>query len=275
MKIFSGWKSCDWRPPALYEKDDPEQTLLELRMIDFFPAEVVSGLRAHLGRAYDGLSELERLILATVATEQVATHHRIMEISTDHAHDLTQAFQRLVKAVRLKSSGHGRGRVYHRPGQALPTPDQVFGEASPIITESSEHLEESSEHLKESSEHLKESSEHSKRAAEGWLTVSGIVNPLIDDLQLLTSEIKQGLAVKASEAQSRKKIPRKEMEEVILSLCEGYYLTLQVLAQLVSRTPDALRQRYLKQLVEQGRLGLAFPTAPTHPQQAYTTMQEY
>jgi predicted HTH transcriptional regulator len=272
-KIFSGWKSCDWRPPALYEKDDPEQTLLELRMIDFFPVEVVTGLRAHLGSAYDNLPELDRLILATVATEQVATHHRIMEISDDHAHDLTQAFQRLVKAGWLKSSGHGRGTVYHRPGQTLPTPEQVFGEALPIIAESSAHLEESSAHLEESSAHLKESSTHSQRAEEGWLIVSGIVNPLIDDLQLLTSEVKQELAVKANEAQSRKKIPKIEMEEIVLSLCEGYYLTLQVLAQSVNRTPDALRQQYLKHLVEQGRLGLAFPTAPTHPQQAYTTMQ--
>ncbi len=41
-KIFSGWKSGDWRPPALYEKDDPEQTLLELRMIDLFPAKDVA-----------------------------------------------------------------------------------------------------------------------------------------------------------------------------------------------------------------------------------------
>ncbi len=259
-KIFSGWKSCDWRPPALYEKDDPEQTLLELRMIDFFPVEVVARLRAHLGSAYDNLPELDRLILATVATEQVATHHRIMEISDDHAHDLTQAFQRLVKAGWLKSNGHGRGTVYHRPEQALPTPEQVFGEAWPIIAESSKHLEESSA--------------HSNRAEEGWLIVSGIANPLIDDLQLLTSEVKQELATKANAAQSRKKIPKIEMEEIVLSLCEGYYLTLQVLAQSVNRTPDVLRQHYLKHLVEQGRLGLAFPTAPTHPQQAYTTMQE-
>ncbi len=210
-------------------------------------------LRAHLGSAYDNLPELDRLILATVATEQVATHHRIMEISDDHAHDLTQAFQRLVKAGWLKSSGHGRGTVYHRPEQALPTPEQVFGEALPIIAESSEH---------------------SNRADEGWLVVSGILNPLIDDLQLLASKIKLELIGKASEAQSRKKIPKKEMKGIILSLCEGYYLTLQVLAQLVNRTPDALRQYYLKHLVDQGRLGLAFPTAPTHPQQAYTRMQE-
>ena len=198
-------------------------------MIDFFPVEVVTRLRAHLGSAYDNLPELDRLILATVATEQVATHHRIMEISDDHAHDLTQAFQRLVKAGWLKSSGHGHGTVYHRPEQALPTPEQVFGEALPILAESSEHLEGSSAHLKESSAHLRESSAHSKRAEEGWLIVSGIVNPLIDDLQLLTSEVKQELAAKANKTQSRKKIPEIEMEEIVLSLCEDYYLTLQVL----------------------------------------------
>ncbi len=37
-KIFNGWKSGQWRPPALYEKDHLEQTLLELRMINLFPA---------------------------------------------------------------------------------------------------------------------------------------------------------------------------------------------------------------------------------------------
>ncbi|MCP3887867.1 MAG: hypothetical protein GY702_03190 [Desulfobulbaceae bacterium] len=280
-KIFSGWKSCDWRPPALYEKDEPEQTLLELRMLDLFPPEVVSKLRAYLGSAYDGLSELERLILATVATEQVTTHNRIMEISVDHSHDLTQAFQRLVKAGWLKSSGHGRGTVYHRPGGGLPTPEQVFGEALPTAVTSSvhlisdsEHLEESSEHLNESSEHLQEGAEGSKRTKEGFFLVHGLSKPLIDDPYALSQDIRQDLIVEAIEAQKRKKMPKKELDAVILNLCADYFITLQVLAQLVNRTPDALRQRYLKRLVDEGRLMLAFPTAPTHPQQAYTTVQE-
>ena len=32
-KIYSGWNSQDWTKPLLYEKTEPEQTLLELRMI--------------------------------------------------------------------------------------------------------------------------------------------------------------------------------------------------------------------------------------------------
>jgi len=271
-KIYSGWKSGDWRPPALYEKDEPEQTLLELRMIDLFPSEVVQSLREQLSHDFDRFTNLERLILATAATEQVVTHHRIMEISTDHAHDLTQAFQRLVKANCLKSSGHGRGMVYQLPGQSLPTPDQVFGEAAPDSLISSEYLDGSSEHLAGSSKHLAGSSKQSKRnKTKGWLHVHSLSFPLIDDLQLLDSNIHKELLSQAFLAQKKKKIPREEMEEMLLLLCNNYYLTLQVLAELVKRSPDALRQQYLKPLVEQGKLVLAFPTVPTHPQQAYKT----
>lgn len=84
----------------------------------------------------------------------------------------------------------------------------------PIIDESSEHLEESSAHLKGSSAHLRDSSAHSNRAEEGWLIVSGIANPLIDDLQLLTSEVKQELAAKANEVQSRKKSRKLKWREL-------------------------------------------------------------
>ncbi len=48
-KIYSGWKSEDWRPPALYEKDEPEQTLLELRMLDLLPRDVIENLQVKFG----------------------------------------------------------------------------------------------------------------------------------------------------------------------------------------------------------------------------------
>lgn len=226
--------------------------------------------------AYDGLPELERLILATVATEQVVTHNRIMEISIDHSHDLTQAFQRLVKAGWLQSSGHGRGTVYHRPDQAVPTPEQVFGEALLpekedliIFNGSSEHLNSSSEHLRSNSEHLPASAK--ERTGDGLLIVGGLEKPLIDDLELLPPEMLQELTNDAKEPQEKRKMSSEEMDRVILHLCANFFLTLQVLANLVNRSPDGLRQRYLKRLVEEGKLKLAFPTAPNHPQQAYTT----
>jgi predicted transcriptional regulator of viral defense system len=95
-------------------------------MLDLFPEKIVNALRQSLGRKFDRLPELERLILASAATEQVITHRRITEISTDHAHDLTLAFQHLMKEGLLASHGRGRGTVYHLPGQSLPSADQAF-----------------------------------------------------------------------------------------------------------------------------------------------------
>jgi hypothetical protein len=61
------------------------------------------------------------------------------------------------------------------------------------------------------------------------------------------------------------------MTRILIRLCEDVYLTQQVLAELVNRKPEALRKNTLKPLVDSGHLALAFPTVPTHPQQAYTS----
>lgn len=271
-KIYQGWDSQHWRRPLLYEKEIPsEQTLLELRMLDLLPEKILVELRRQFGSSFDRLTHLDRLVLATAATEQVVTHRRMAEISIEHAHDLTLAFQRLGKFGMLASSGHGRGTVYHLPGSALPTPDQAFGEKMGSSGLSSDDLAVSSAHFSESSAYLRTSSEHSERAVEGWLIVKGLSFPLIDDLSRLPREIAHDLWIEAVDAVEKKKLPKQEMEEILLALCDGYFLTLQVLAELVKRKPDALRQQYLKPLVDQGKLTLAFPTTPTHPSQAYTS----
>ena len=64
---------------------------------------------------------------------------------------------------------------------------------------------------------------------------------------------------------------RERMQEVIITLCRDYYLTLHVLATLLNRSPDALRQQHLKGMVKSRRILLAFPSKPTHERQAYKT----
>jgi hypothetical protein len=303
-KIYRGWDSQHWRAPLLYEKDFPsEQTLLELRMLDLLPPWAIEQLQALFGVDFDGLNMLERLILATAVTEQVVSHRRMVEITTEHAHDLTLAFQALVKKSFLVTSGHGRGTVYCLPGQNFPTPDQAFGashlpmpEVSPgYLPDSSGHLGGNSGHLggnsghlggnsghlggnsghsPESSRLLDGSSEQSRRRADGLLIVDGLSKLLIDKLDLLDPVLGHELAIDANDARQKGKLPREEMEEIVLVLCKEHYLTLPVLCQLLDRKPDPLRKGYLKPLVEQGKLTLAFPTKPTHPQQAYSTMDD-
>lgn len=263
-KIYRGWNSQHWRTPLLYEKEVPsEQTLLELRMLDLLPEGAIEKLQELFPNEFESLENLERLILATVVTEQVVTHRRMVEMTTEHAHDLTLAFQSLTNQTLLVTTGHGRGTVYCLPGQNFPTPDQAFGAsgiaASPVMSGAPNP----------GSGHLEGSSGHSERASGGWLEVGGLSNPLIDNLDRLDQKLKFQLQMLASEAQEKGRLPKEEMEKIVLSLCQQHYLTSPVLCSLLNRQPDPLRKSYLRPMVEKGLLAMAFPRTPTHPQQAY------
>lgn len=271
-KIYHGWDSQHWRAPLLYEKSQPsEQTLLELRMLDLLPEGAISRLQEHFGERFSELGHLERLILATALTEQVVRHQRMAEITTEHTHDLTQAFQALTKNGFLITTGRGRGTVYCLPGQRFPTPDQTFSDGGMIASAAmSEAQSGGSGHSRASSGHNDFSSGLSERMPEGWLNVQGLDKHLIDKVELLDEQLRQELIQQACDANEKKRLVREDMEGIILELCKSHYLTLPVLCNLLQRKPDPLRKHYLKPLVEQGALALAFPTTPTHPLQAYT-----
>ncbi|MDD4913202.1 MAG: putative DNA binding domain-containing protein [Sideroxydans sp.] len=271
-KIYQGWDSQHWRAPLLVEKEQPsEQTLLELRMLSLLPEGAVRELRESLGKMFDHLPHLEQLILAAAATEQTVTHRRMAEISTEHAHDLTLAFQRLVKSEILESSGHGKGTVYHLPGQNLPTPDQAFGDGSFMSGAQDSPSDLSSGHNDLSSGHNDCIQPKSARHEDGHLLVKGLNKPLIDNIALLPDTLRQELMSVAEEARNKPRMAPDEMTRILTRLCKDVYLTQQVLAELVNRKPEALRKNTLKPLVDSGHLALAFPTVPTHPQQAYTS----
>ncbi|MDY0375330.1 MAG: putative DNA binding domain-containing protein [Desulfobacterium sp.] len=271
-KIYSGWESQDWRPPALYEKDEPEQTLLELRMLDLLPPDVMDTLKKRFkDENFNSLNRQERLILATAAIEGVVSHPRLMEISIDHPHDLTLALQKLVKTGYLDSSGHGRGTVYHIPGVELPTPDEVF--AGDAMVETLKPSDLNSEGLPESSEGLVKSSEGLPESSEG-LQYEGLECRIIHVLDGLKTQLRNELEEIAGPAKASRKLQKQEMSDLICSLCNGHYLGLKVLAALLDRSENYLRQSQLNPLVEQGRLRRAFPTTPNDPRQAYTSSKQ-
>ncbi|PAU60681.1 AAA family ATPase [Pseudomonas sp. PIC25] len=297
-KIYSGWRSQHWRPPALYEKDEPEQTLLELRMVDLLPAEAVEQLRERFGERFDRLDHTARMILATAAIERVVNHNRLLELCDAHPHDLSQMLSRLVKEGMLVSDGRSRGMMYHLPGEVMPTPEQVFegpqpmpGYVSPTgLGLSSEHWSSSSEHFVVSSEHWNRSSEHFAVSSEHWNSSSedGDSNrdevgrwvsphlplPVVDSLDCLDENFRTRLETMAAEPRRKKKLARERMQQVLTALCREQFMTLNVLARLVERNPDALRQQYLNEMVRHRQIQLAFPSRPTHERQAYRASQD-
>ncbi|VXC88151.1 AAA family ATPase [Pseudomonas sp. 8Z] len=295
-KIYAGWKDQHWRPPALFERSEPyNQTLLELRMVDLWPEDVLQALRLQFGPVFEQLSHDERLTLAAAASERTISHGRIMEMTGLHSVEASRLLQALVRGGYLESHNPGRGAVYCLPGAGLPTPEDVFGGSADYLPVSSEHLPDSSGHLggssghlPDSSEHLPVSSEHSQASSEhlalssehsmaerdeyGRRLSSHLDAPILDSLACLPHGYKAQMEALANAARSGR-LSQSAMRSVILALCEGQYVTGPSLASLLQRSPDALRQQHLKPLVVSGQLRLAFPTTPTHQRQAYRTTE--
>jgi hypothetical protein len=151
---------------------------------------------------------------------------------------------------------------------------------------SSEHLDLSSEHLDLSSEHLDLSSEHlalspeqpsstgGERDSDGCWRSTVLDAPLVDDLSALTWALRSALEESTALARTNKKLPEHKIRELILSACKDQYLTLNVLAQLLNRSSDGLRQQHLREMVRNHDICLAFPTTPTHEKQAYRTARD-
>lgn len=277
-KIYSGWKSLHWRPPALYEKVEPDQTLLELRMVDLVPKEVVAKLQTVFGSAFSALGPTERMILATAAIERVVSHPRLVDICGVHPHDLTMALKGLVKGEMLVSGGRSRGMIYHLPGELLPTPEQVFAEpASTVIPDEFEvpwNENSAPEHSEVTSEYSEVSSEYSdaERDANGCLMSSHLDAPLVDSLDKLKPDFRDYLETLAAEPRAKQRLSKEIMIAVITAICNDQFVTLTALAKLVNRHPDGLRQQHLSTMVRNRQVRLAFPTKPTHEKQAYRTV---
>lgn len=258
-KILRGWQSQHWNPPKLHDTPVPyNQTLLELRMVDLFPEEVMAGLKARFGSGFERLNHVERVALALAASEGTVNHSRLRAVTTEHPVDLSRTLQHLTQVGMLESTG-GRGAVYHLPGESIPTPDDVFGPPARISMPSSPNLSGSSRNLSEN------------RDADGCLITEQLELPVIDDLVALSPRLRSNLESLAAGPRSKGKVDREVLIRVVLRLCEGRFVMLRSLAELVQRKPETLRDQYLSRLVRERKLTLAFPKTPTHERQAYTT----
>jgi hypothetical protein len=279
-KIYSGWSSQQWRQPLLREKDDPEQTLLELHMLDLLPTSTLDELRAQWGGAFDQLDALGRMILATSMIEGVVNHARLTEICADHPHDLSLALARLERDGFLLSQGQSRGKVYHLPGAVPVSPEQVFPSAfsfgsSGMSSGSNDSTSGSSGGKAEGPAGSVEGEiDTPTRDAHGCLISPLLDAPILDDLQIVSAALRDELLVRAALPRVKPRLERQIMIEVILSVCEGRYVRLSVLAELLNRDADGLRKGYLDILVKEQRIRRAFPGTPTHELQSYRKAED-
>ena len=90
-------------------------------------------------------------------------------------------------------------------------------------------------------------------------------------LEEIPAEELTKMRVLAAPASAGMRLPPEETRSIILGLCRGRYLTANDLGELMNRTPQNLRGRFLTPLVEEGLLVRKYPAEPNRPDQAYTT----
>ncbi len=252
--IFAWWDEQHWRRPYLYEKLEPyDQTLLELRMIDLLPSNIIEKLKILMGEKFETLDNTERLITAIAFSENTVTHARLKEISQEHHHDLSQKLARLVRDGLLTSHGYGQGTVYFLSNESLLTPDDVFGTKT----------ERFSEALGVSSRGMGVSS--------GGYVHDGLNFPIYDNLSKMNESLKEKLYLISSPLLKSQRYPKDKLKIIVKELCSQKYLTLSVLVELLSRNEDYIRKDVLNPMVEKQELIRAFPQTPNDPRQAYTS----
>ena len=76
----------------------------------------------------------------------------------------------------------------------------------------------------------------------------------------------------AAPARDKKRISPHQMSEIILKLCSERFLSPRQISQLVQRNQKYVQQ-FISQLVTEGSLCLRYPKDPSHPEQAYKTVE--
>ena len=246
-KIYSNSRSQNWQTPNLYEKDSPEQTLLELRMVNLVSEEMHSNLIELFGSSYNALSELKRSILITAATESWFNHERIFSLTSKHTRDITLALSQLVKGGYLASGGNHKGKVYHLKGVDVPTPDNDAGKGITFV--SSPDLSQLSL--------FGENEEFDSKSPD-----LNVESPDLNEEKQLWQEL---LEIASPIRNGSYRAKRNDIEKVIIQLCEKSdqkYLWLTDIAKLLGRNTDTLRKSYLSPMLKNQQLTLAYPTKP-------------
>lgn len=239
-RIRSGWRAQHWRAPRIEIQDQPDRVRLTLRMISLIPEETLAHLRDRFGARLDPLSPAEIQALATADIEGTVSNARLQELLADHPVDITRMLARLCEKDLLVSDNRRRWTTY-RLGGVGPTPSLFDEEASSHLPADSSHLDQNSSHLPGDSSHLAGQSEELK-------------------------------AIAAPVAETGKAAPEL-VQQVILKLCTGRYLTAEQLGDLLNRNPVGLRSRYLSPMVTDGLLRLLHPATANRPDQAYTAAE--
>ncbi len=291
-KIFNGWDSQDWKRPEYEERVETNQTILALRMSSLLPEETVKAVQNAIGIGkYRSLSKLGRLAIVTAYAEGCVNHERMMDLSKEHGADITQTLRQLNQKGLLSTQGHGKATIYFPSGHPPVSDDLHYclpvlnNRTEPLfnnVTSSPHSSPSNSPHSEDtSSPHSEDtSSPHSVPLSSPH---SGALSPSNAKLKNIPSYGKvvhpfpreeiindRELLLIAQEARNKKRLAPHLMDEMIISLCRGRFLSMTEISILLGREEKTISNNYLTRLCRNGLLIHKYPMA-NDPRQQYTS----
>jgi ATP-dependent DNA helicase RecG len=291
QKIQRAWQEQHWFRPRVAEHLSLELTGVWLPIVSMISEDIEQEIRSVVGEDYSALNVFERTILMLAHRFGEISNKDIQYYRSEHPRDIGAKLSQFVTTGWLIKRGQGSGTRYQWPikinqpfsdewqnnsvpsshlppsSEHLPPSSEHLPPSSEHLPSSSEHLPPSSEHLPSSSEHLPPSSEHLPSSSEHLPSSSKHLPSSSEHLD--AEQEKKLLQIALPIRNSGKKASKAIMEETILALCATDWLTLRTLARLLDRKPDYLRNHYITQMLNDGRLKSKMPGIPSHPGQAY------
>lgn len=254
-RIRAGWQSRAWRSPWIEPFAEPDRVRLTLPMVSLIPDTTIGDLRRRFGaERVDALSASELQALATAALEGIVSNARLQSLSKEHPSDITQMLQGLCDRGFLVSDNRRRWTTYTLVnGQGGNDPN------SPRLDPNSPRLPASSPRLPQTlgpAEALPTLFDAASVSGAGATSKDPADDPALQ-------------AIAAPIATTRKAHP-KEVEAVIVTLCQSRFLSGEQIARLINRNPERVRDVHISKLVKEGRLRMLYPETPNSPNQAYT-----
>ena len=247
-KIKATWRAWHWRGPSMRTQAQPDRVELTLPLFSLLQPETVEALKRQFGPSVESLDPDELQALAIAKEEGMVSNPRMQSCLTKHPTDIGRMLRGLVARRMLVSDDRRRWTTYRLPegaGEVAAHQATLFEDSRGVLD--SEHKGSDSEHKGGDSEHKGGDSEHS-------------ASSLADELVAVAAAVR-----------GRKRVQPDQMRRTILDLCRGRFLSADDLGRLLGRHPNGLRQRFLKPLVDEGKLRLRHPGSSNRPDQAYTT----
>ena len=248
-KIIEGWKSANYRYPAIEER--PDKVVLTLPLESILSDEVLNHLKSVIGETIVSIDHEKLLVLAACVSDGYTSNYRIQFVLEKHPSDITQLLKTLCQEGYLISSGIGKGTRYVINDRYLSNEK----EASYGYDFSSEFTGSSS-FLNMDSSLANVAGSAANVASSVTNVASSVAN--VDSLGIVT-KTRRG---KASIAQ---------LQSMILAFCKEDYKSLEEIAKGVGKTIKYLKNGFIARMVSEGLLERKYPTIPTHPDQKYKT----